>query len=493
MNKKDLYIPNEDEVRAAFREGEEAVVALFHRVAETIATLADRIQELEDRLARNSRNSSTPPSSDGLKKPSPKSLRKRHRSRKTGGQPGHNGTTLQMATNPDRVEIHRIHQCRHCRASLEATASPMEERRQVFDIPPVKLEVTEHRAEIKVCPHCGTRNKADFPQGVTQPVAYGPEFKSQVAYFKDCQFVAVERVCEMMEDMYGHRPSEGTVLGIRLEGAERVRSVQEAVRAYLTGQAPITHHDETGMRIEGKTSWLHVVCAEAMTYYEVHARRGQEAMDAMAILPGRKGIAVHDGWKPYFVYAHTMHALCNAHLLRELIFIQEQYGQRWAEEMIDLLLEMKEAREKAEENGKTLSGRRIQDYERRYDETLRSGFRKNPQRKRTGMMEGKRGRVGQSKPRNLLRRMRIHKQQILLFLKDFRVPFDNNLAERDIRMMKVKQKVSGGFRSWEGAKAFCLVRGYISTARKNGQRALVALRMAFAGTPFRPAFLPQPG
>jgi transposase len=493
MNRKEIYIPTEAAVRTAYREGEEAVVSLFHRVSETIMQLADRIQALEDRLAMDSHNSGKPPSSDGYIKPAPKSLRKRHKKKKNGGQTGHSGNTLQMVQNPDRVEVHRMRQCRHCRVSLEEVVVQSVEKRQVFDIPPVKMEVTEHRAEIKVCPHCGTRNKADFPEGVSQTVEYGPEFKTQVAYFKDYQFVAVERICEMMEDFYGHRPSEGTVLRISLEGAERVLSVQEAVREYLKVPVPVTHHDETGMRVEGKNCWLHTVSTEFLTLYVVHAKRGQIAMDAMGVLPSRKGVAMHDCWKPYFAYPDVIHALCNAHLLRELIFVQEQYGQRWAEDMIALLLEMKTAADKARGKRDTLPGQQVREFERRYDEILRAGFRKNPKHRRAGEEKGKRGRVGQSKPRNLLGRMREHKNAILLFMRDLRVPFDNNQAERDIRMVKVKQKVSGGFRSWEGSRAFCLIRGYISTARKNGQRALAALRLAYAGTPFKPEFLLQPG
>jgi transposase len=492
MNQKEIFIPTETEVRAAYHEGEEAVVSLFQRVTETISRLVDRIQALEDRLEMNSSNSHKPPSGDIFDKPSPKSRRKRHK-RKSGGQPGHPGNTLDLTANPDRIIPHAVLRCRRCSHSLEEVAVHGEERRQVFDIPPVKLEVTEHRAEIKICPHCGARNKADFPEDVTQTVGYGPEFKARVAYLKDYQYVAVERVCELIEDFYGHRPSEAMVLGIGLEGAERVKPVQEAVRAYLKEREPVTHNDETGLRIEGKTCWLHTVSSEFLTYYGVHACRGREAMDAMGILGFRKGVVMHDCWKPYFTYPDAVHALCNVHLLRELTFIQERYGQVWAENMEALLLKMKRSTDKARGNKKTLTARRIEKYELQYEMILRLGFRKNPLHRRGEEGKGKRGRVGQSKPRNLLRRMREHKSAILLFLKDLRVPFDNNQAERDIRMMKVKQKVSGGFRSWEGARAFCQIRGYISTARKNGTRALDALRLAYAGMPFQPAFLAQAG
>jgi transposase len=194
-----------------------------------------------------------------------------------------------LTTNPDRIIRHAVLRCRQCSHSLKEAAVHGEERRQVFDIPPEKLEVTEHRAEIKICPYCGARNKADFPEDVTQTVGYGPEFKARVAYLKDYQYVAVQRVCQLMGDFYGHRPSEEMVLGIGLEGAEKVKPVREAVREYLKDREPVTHDDETGLRIEGKTCWLHTVSSKFLTYYGVHACRGREAMDDMGILGFRYG------------------------------------------------------------------------------------------------------------------------------------------------------------------------------------------------------------
>jgi transposase len=299
----------------------------------------------------------------------------------------------------------------------------------------------------------------------------------------------LERVCEMTEDLYGHRPSEGTVVSLCREAAESVCSVQAAVHAHLRQQESVGHFDETGVRIGGKLCWLHSASTDRLTYYAVHAHRGQKATDAIGVLPGMKGIAMHDGWPTYFRYTDIVHALCNGHHLRELTFVEEQYSQKWATEMKELLRKIKTEVEKRKEKGETLSAKQICERERRYDELIRKGLRANPYRKLPDGQKRGRGRIRQSPPRNLLIRLKKHKRAALLFMRDIRVPFDNNQAERDIRMTKVKQKISGGFRSLEGAEAFCLVRGYISTARKNGRRVLDILQAAFEGKPYLPEFV----
>ncbi len=488
MTRNEINLPTEADVRAAYHEGEEAVVELFHQMNEIINQLIGRIQALENQMAKNSGNSSKPPSSDGYNKPSPKSLRKRHKT-KSGGQPGHTGKTLQMVPEPDRVEVYEVGQCRHCQTSLEQVAVESVEKRQVFDIPPIKMEVTEYQAEIKRCPQCGKRTKADFPAGVERNVGYGPEFKARIAYWSQYQLIPLERVCEMAEDLYGYRPSEATVLDINCEGAAQVTPVQAIIHKHLKQQGSVNHFDETGMRVEGKLHWMHSVSTTLVTLYNVHAKRGQQAMDAMGILPAMKGIAMHDCWKPYFRYSDITHALCNAHLLRELVFVNEQYHQAWAVKMIDLLLEIKKAVEVQRKESNALPVHQVQKFERRYAQLIRNGLRANPV---VEVPEGevrKRGRIRQSVPRNLLLRMKVHKKAVLLFMRDFQVPFDNNQAERDIRMVKLKQKISGGFRSWQGAEVFCQLRGYISTARKNGVGAMESLRLAFNGKPFLPDFL----
>jgi transposase len=480
---KSMWLANEQEIGEAYDQGKEAVIVLFHK---TFLELAERIQALEDQVAKNSRNSGKPPSSDGLSKPSPKSQRKRH-GRKQGGQPGHTGYTLKAVSKPDVIELHSVGVCQGCETALGQVKAWCHEKRQVFDLPVVKLIVIEHQAEIKHCPCCGLKNKAAFPQGVNQPVQYGSEIKAQAVYLNQYQMIPVERVSEALEELYGQHLSTATIVEACQEAAEKVDRVNQAIKKNLAEKEAVVHFDETGMRIAGKLNWLHVACTEQLTYYANHAKRGQIASDAIGILPAFRGTAVHDGWKSYFDYRDLQHALCNAHHLRELEFIRERYAQNWATEFSDLLLEIKQAVESAP--GK-LSETQILSFNQRYDEVLKVGLAANPPP--IEPPEKKRGKTKQSAPKNLLDRLRDHKPAVLAFMQDFKVPFDNNQAERDIRMMKVKQKVSGCFRSEGGAKTFCQIRGYLSTARKNGQMALSALRLAFAGTPFAPAFLNLP-
>jgi transposase len=480
--------PGEEEIRAAYRQGEEAVVGLFMQTVAIIEVLAAKIKVLEDRLAMNSGNSSKPPSSDGYNKPAPKSLRKRH-GKKSGGQLGHTGHTLKTVEHPDREEVHRVSRCHHCHRSLEEVEASGIEKRQVFDVPRVLLEVTEHTAEIKRCPHCGEISKADFPEGVTQAVQYGPEIKAQAVYFNQYQLLPLERTGEVFETLYGQSLSEGTILEACQEVAEQAEPGNAAIKKHLTEKEATVHFDETGARVEGKLKWLHSASTALLTYYAMHARRGKPAMDAIRILPDLKGRAIHDGWKSYFKYS-ILHGLCNAHHLRRLKFLEERYPQAWVTKLADLLVEMKEVVDTARQASLTcLTSAQLIAFDKRYDRLVQQGLRANAPAERLADQPKKRGRIKQSPARNLLDEFQDHKESVLAFMYDFKVPFDNNQAERDIRMMKVKQKISGCFRSKEGADLFCQIRGYISTARKNGQPVLDVLRLALAGTPYLPSFV----
>ena len=389
-------VPTHKDVHAAYQEGEEAVIALVDSLVEVVISFADRQQELEDQVAKNSRNSSKPPSSDGLKKPAPRSLRKRS-GKKRGGQPGHKGETLRAVKHPQHKIVHRVERCEHCQASLAEVEASRVIKRQVFDLPEVTIEVTEHQAEVKECPVCGKTSRASFPEGVSQAVQYGPRIKAQAVYLNQGHHIPVERTREVLIDQYGHSPSAATIVAACREMEKRVEPVNEAVKEYLVGTEEAVHCDETGMRVAGKLHWTHVASTEQATYLVVHPKRGRKALDDIDILPRRQGIAVHDGYSSYNQYPEVKHARCNAHHLRELTFIAEQYEQEWASRMIELLLEIKEAVEEAKEEGRSsLESQQRSDFEGRYDRLIAQGLKVNPPPPEPAVK--KRGRKKQSRP-----------------------------------------------------------------------------------------------
>ncbi len=447
-----------------------------------IAGLEKEIEALKNKLAKNSRNSSKPPSSDGYGKPKPKSQRKKS-GRKSGGQPGHKGSTLKQVEHPNHVQEHAVTQCSHCHMDLSAQASTQHEARQVFDLPEINVCVTEHRAQIKTCPHCGTRVKAEFPAQVTQPVQYGNRVHATAAYLSQYQLLPYQRLQELFHDLFQIKLSQGTLNNILSRGHQKLETFDETIKTLLR-RSDVVHFDESGIRLEKRLNWLHVASTPQLTCYHIDPKRGQVAMDAMAILPDYQGYAVHDHWASYYSY-NCQHVLCNAHHLRELTFAHEQHQQQWAAKLSQCLLDAKREVDDAKvANAPSLTASRITYFDRRYSRLLRAGRDELPvlpvDKNKT------RGRTKQHKVKNLHDRLVNHKREVLAFLVDFSLPFDNNLAERDVRMVKVKQKVSGCFRSNQGAQTFCRIRGYISTLKKQGHNVFNALSDAFDGAALIP-------
>jgi transposase len=485
-----------EEALAIYQAGPETVVRVLLEMDARIALLEaqvkeltvklqaseERVKRLEDRLVQNSRNSNKPPSTDGFNKPGPKSLRQRS-GVNPGGQPGHQGHTLKIVENPDHIERHRVDRCEHCGRSLADQQPDGVEKRQVHDLPPRRMVVTEHQGEIKRCA-CGHWNRALFPEGVNAPVQYGSRTRAAAVYLNHYQFLPYERACELLDDFFACGMSAGTLANIITECEGRLEQPVEQIKKHIE-QAAVAHFDETGSRVEGKLWWLHTASTRKATYYDIHPRRGDEAFEAIGILPHFLGRAVHDFWKPYFGYP-CAHGLCNAHHLRELTFVHEQFQQNWAAEMIQCLLDIKEAVNLAQRDADRLSEKQVREFEARYQQILAQGYDQNPLPPLTNAATKKRGKRKKTKPVNLLERLDQHRAQVLAFMYDFNVPFDNNLAERDIRMMKVQQKISGMFRSAAGAKAFCRIRSYLSTARKNAVNVIDAIAQALMGKPFVP-------
>jgi transposase len=459
-------------------EKDALIVALWNHIQH----LEERIKKLEDQLSKNSHNSSKPPSSDGLYKPNPKSLRQKGQ-RKTGGQLGHKGSQLAKHPNPNTEILHTLNQCGKCGHSLFDVLPCDYERRQVFDIPPLKLQVIEHCIEVKQCPKCHQKITACFPDGVTQATQYGERIKSLMIYLNHYQLIPYGRVKEFFWDIFNHKISEGTVFNQTVECFERLAKTEEKISELLQ-QASNLHCDESGIRAIGKLHWCHVASTDKLTAFTLHSKRGLEAIEQMNILTHYRGTLIHDHFKPYWNY-EIRHALCNAHHLRELTFIYEQYKQIWAKQMIDLLLAIKKQVTWHRENELSFLPSRVEAYERCYFEIIHIGLW-HPDNIIIST-RSKRGFKKQSKAKNLLDRLRHHQKSVLAFMYDFSIPFDNNQAERDIRMVKVKQKISGCFRSFENGRRFCRIRSYLSTARKNGQHILEAIENVFRGTPFIPS------
>lgn len=468
--------------RLSIAEKDALILALFEQVKQVgrltamVQALSARVRELEGLLRKDSHNSSKPPSSDGLAK-KPKSLRQAS-GRKPGGQAGHEGTTRERTATPDVIVQQPLpERCERCGARLGPKADVVvEERRQVFDLLKPVLQVTEHRGYEVLC-RCGQRHRSDFPDNVSAPVQYGPVIKSTLVYLTQQQLLPIERTAQILSDLFGVKLSAGSVQASIVQAAQTlapaVKRIAAAVRA-----SPVVHFDETGQRVGARLRWLHTAGTPLLTWYGAHDKRGRAALDAFGILPAFAGVAVHDGWASYRDYACT-HALCNAHHLRELIYLEETSEQAWPRKMIDFLCRAKDQADAAKLAQHPLARTRLTALRHQYEAILAQGERDNPPRART--QHRQRGRLKQSAAVNLLLRLRQHADDVLRFLADSRVPFDNNQAERDIRMPKLKQKTSGCFRTVTGAESFCTIRSYLATLRKQGRNVFHALTLAFQG------------
>lgn len=456
-------------------------------VTADLARVKERLEALENQKSKNSRNSSKPPSGDGFGK-RPESLRQRS-DRSSGGQPEHPGSTLEWSEDVRDVVDHPVQVCSGCGENLSQAPVRGTVVHQVHDLPEIKLEVIEHRAEVKCCPGCGLENQADFPVEAKHRVQYGPGLKSWMVYLMERQLIPAARTCEMLKEMVGADLSEGTLFNTRAQCFDVLEPISQAIETTLQ-KAKLVHFDETGLRVKGKLWWLHVACHATLTADSVQMKRGQVAMEAMNILPHFQGKAVHDGFKSYQAYENCDHFLCNAHHLRELKFIWERHQQPWAYSMSLFLSSAKSIVDRARASGLfALDPVQLHLLEARYQTILDEGFAANPPppAPEPGTPK-KRGRPKQSVAKNLLDRLKTQQSSVLGFIYDFEVPFDNNQAERDIRMMKVKQKISGSFRSHEGAEMFCRIRGYLSTLRKQGIDVLDALTSLFMGDPVVPDY-----
>ncbi len=443
-----------------------------------LEALQAQVEDLAAQVKTNSRNSSKPPSSDGLAKPAPKSLRAKS-GRKPGRPKGQPGATLQLSEHPDKTVRHRPATCGCCGKSLKRAPVTGTERRQVIDIPPVKAKVTEHQLLTLAC-GCGHETKADAPDGVTAPVQYGPRLMGTGIYLWHGQFLSRDRACRALSEMFGCAPSPGALAAAARKTAGLLAPALKAITQYLAS-AEVAHFDETGFRTAGKLAWVHSASWGKFVLVTVHPKRGKDGMKAAGILPLFAGIAVHDAWKPYDTFENVAgHALCGAHVLRELVAVTEtgtDLDRAWAQQAIDALLTLDKAAETARADGAAVIDQQVLDeHEGWYRKAAAAGIALNA---------GRHGKL-QQKRHALAKRMKDREGDYLRFARDLRVPFTNNAAEQAIRMSKLRIKISGCMRSITGAEEFCAIRSYLATAARHGITGLDALTRAFQGNPWIP-------
>jgi len=492
---KDEELEQAQQANQDLREGlKQAIIAIgagqerVNVLEGLIEALQERINTLERQQAKDSHNSSLPPSSDRFVR-APKSLRTKS-GKKPGGQPGHRGHHLRQVQTPDEVLIHPVLCCEHCQQDLRAQKACVPERRQVIDLPDMRLRVTEHRAEEKQCPVCFHLTRAPFPVAVSAPVQYGTSIQTLATYLVEGQSVPYARASQLVQELLGVQLSAGSIATFVTTCHQQLAEVETHLKAALV-KARVIHQDETGLRVGTTGWWVHVCSTDRLTHYAAHHRRGRKALDAIGIAPKFRGTSVHDGFRSYQGYSFT-HAWCNVHHLRELTFVEEALKQPWARKMKELLLDMKAEVERAKALSQhELDALLLARLLRRYDSLLAEGYQANPPPRAPSQSEPSKrtsGRAKQSPARNLLDRLSGGKWAVLRFLLDFAVPFDNNQAERDLRMIKVQQKVSGCFRTEQGVAMFCRIRSYLSTLRKQGIKLLSALDHTLSGHPVLPAF-----
>ena len=475
------------------RELEQANADLKEQVAQKDRCIAElearlmgailRIEELERQQRKDSHNSSKPPSSDGLGR-KPRTPRKKS-GKSSGGQAGHQGHTLLQVQMPDSVITHRPKRCEQCEYDLEQEAGKVIERRQIHDLPEVRLQVQEHQIQEICCPACQHRTQARFPVGVDAPAQYGPGVQALAVSLSQFQLLPLERTCEALRDLCGCSLSQATLLNWIAQATNTLQPTIQRIKTLLQSGS-LLHADETGIRLKGLLHWMHVASTRFLTLYAWHRKRGQVALEQIGIWPRFAGRAMHDRWVSYDQY-DCLHSICGAHLLRDCLFVAEQEKQSWGQAMFDLLLAMA----KAADDFRAQGAKQVPKPERdqwiaQYFSILASGFAVHsaqaPPHQSTGPK--RQGRKKQHASKNLLDALLKRADQVLGFLEDLSVPFTNNLAERDLRMVKVQQKISGTFRSEEGVTAFCTIRSYLSTMRKQGRSMLGAMAAVFAHTPF---------
>ena len=458
------------------------LTATVDSMNQTITELNQTIKELKEQLNKNSKNRSKPPSSDGLKKPAVnknKSLRESS-GKMQDAQEGHDGVHLSVISDPDHIENHMHSDCTGCphRAECLSKACIKETRHEVDAV--VTVDVTAHNAiEVRECPlHDGVKT-GSFPENIKATVQYGKNLQAMVVAFNTVGAVSINRTHEILSSVFNIPLATGTIKNMVTRCAESLKDTYERIRLKMT-MLGLVHCDETGSRVDGKTCWVHVASDQDYTYLTINQKRGQIGMDAADVLPHARGIIVHDCWGSYWKYQDVTHAICCAHLLRELNGVIENHPeQTWAVRFKKLLLDMKKVRDKALLSDKDeVSYYHRHKFDMEYDAIIKTAYEENPLPETPAK---KRGRKKKSKVLNLICRLDNYKESVCLFIKNLCVPFDNNQAERDLRMVKVKTKVSGCFRSEEGAQEYLTIMSYIGSARKHGINAFTAIREALNG------------